>query len=201
MQKISITRALSNLKLLDKRIRKKINSSVFIGLKKSNDDKSVPDAKEIKSSFESIQDLMKQRNKLKQAIMESNAKTIVVVAGEEMTVQEAIERKNSIAYEEELLAVMKYQFTTTIEDAEELESKNTERFDRLIESNFSKDIKSNNSEYQALYKSFWESNKIEIQDPLNLKDVINELSERIDNFHSEVDLVLSESNARTEIEI
>jgi len=200
MQKISITRALANIKLLDKRIRKKINTSIFIKIKQTNENTDLI-SKEIKSDNRSINDLIKERNKLKKLIMISNANTKVNIAGVTMSVQEAIERKNSIEYEEYLLEELKRQYSNIASEVEKINSLNTERFDQLINSNFSKDIKANNQEYQALYNTFWESNKTEVIDPLNLKEVIDKLSEFIDSFNSEIDLVLSESNARTEIEI
>ena len=48
-------------------------------------------------------DLISRRNKIKSAIIMSNAKTVVEVAGKQMTVAEAIDKKSSIEYEKELL--------------------------------------------------------------------------------------------------
>lgn len=44
-------------------------------------------------------------------------------------------------------------------------------------------------------------NEFEIIDPLNVKQQIEKLSNRIEEFESEVDAVLSESNATTFIEV
>ena len=54
---------------------------------------------------------------------------------------------------------------------------------------------------ENLRKSYYDSHKTEIVDPLKLSDKIKELEEMISAFTSEVDSVLAVSNANTLIEI
>lgn len=78
-----------------------------------------------KASHQSATDLIANRNSLKSAIVKSNTTTDVDVNGKIMTRAEAIERKNSIEYEELLLAEMKRQYanaTTTVDKEKNKES-------------------------------------------------------------------------------
>ena len=123
MRKISVTEALNELKLYDSKIRKTISNSVFCGAAKKSSDKVGVFKKDdfderAKASHQSVTDLIANRNSLKSAIVKSNATTDVDVNGKIMTRAEAIERKNSIEYEELLLAEMKRQYanaTTTVD--------------------------------------------------------------------------------------
>jgi hypothetical protein len=51
----------------------------------------------------------------------------------------------------------------------------------------------------ALTETFLKNNKAELVDPLGLQEVINTMEKSIQDFESNVDWVLSESNGRTMI--
>ena len=104
MRKISITEALNELKLYDSKILKAITNAKLVGAAKKFSDKVGVFKKEdfedrAKASYQSVTDLIANRNALKSAIVKSNAITEVTVNGKTMTVAEAIERKNSIDYD------------------------------------------------------------------------------------------------------
>ena len=80
MRKISITEALNELKLYDAKITKGIDNSTFVGAtKKSSDTVGVVTRDEFnnraKASYQSVVDLIANRNALKSAIVKSNATT------------------------------------------------------------------------------------------------------------------------------
>ena len=115
MRKISITEALNELKLYDSKIMKAITNAKLVGAAKKSSDKvgvvKKDDFEErAKASYQSVTDLIANRNTLKSAIVKSNAVTEVTINGKTMTVAEAIERKNSIEYDEQLLNAMKTQY-------------------------------------------------------------------------------------------
>ena len=92
---MSLHRALSELKTLDKRIHKQIDDSKFVGVKHKNkkvnlfqDEKEF--IREAKADYQSIIDLITRKQKIKKAIVEANANTKVTVAGKEMTIADAI---------------------------------------------------------------------------------------------------------------
>ena len=94
---MTITRALSSLKNLDKKIEKLIGSAVFVSVR---GELRQPDNDSLRAVelLQQIQDLQTHRDKLKSAIVISNANTRVKIAKETMTVAEAIERKKSIKH-------------------------------------------------------------------------------------------------------
>ncbi|MFS0576896.1 hypothetical protein AB1K83_14750 [Sporosarcina sp. 179-K 3D1 HS] len=108
---MSIHRALSELKTLNDRIAKAIREADFIATDRKSAQKfnglSIDEyEKTIQAGFDKAVSLIERRNRIKDAIVQSNAVTEVVVAGETMTVAKAIERKTSIQNEENLLASM-----------------------------------------------------------------------------------------------
>lgn len=98
-EKMNVHKALAELKILDDRIIKAINSvEACISNKHSNTKVKGVDIKVytgvMKSSYDKATDLIKRREAIKRAVVLSNAVTKVTVADKEYTVAEAIEMKN-----------------------------------------------------------------------------------------------------------
>lgn len=205
IEKMTITRALAELKLLDSRIMKLINQSTFCSYKKRSDKVIATDRltveefeRQVKATTASIQTLIERRNKIKDLIVLSNATTKVKVCDKEYTVASAIERKNSIKYEKELLDKMKinlYEVTTRIDSQN---SKIERAIDEMNLVYVGKDNKNNSSmiELNNLYR---ENNEYRMVDPISIQNTINKMTFDIENFETEVDFVLSESNSVTYI--
>lgn len=204
--KISITRGLAELKNLDNRIQKAIQEGQYIGF--TTGKKVIPGfqtneefEEKIKANYQSVQDLIKRRNLIKSAIVQSNATTKVTIAGIEMTVAEAIERKTSIKYDQQLLEKMKQAYSFVINKYEVEDERVKERLDEHLQKTFGKDVKVTSDQYDSVAKPFLEQNAPKIIDPLKLKDEIDKLAKNISDFLTEVDFALSESNTLTQIEI
>jgi len=208
MREISITEALNELKLYDSKITKAITNASFVsGTKKSSDRIGVV-SKDIfidraKSTYQSSIDLIANRNSLKSAIVKSNAITEVKVADKVMTVAEAIERKNSIEYEETLLSEMKRQYANASELVNKENKKVDNKVDELLSTLIGKDSdkKISKEDQEAIEKPYRDKNEFELIDPIEIYDKIVKLEEEIDNFKSQVDTQLVISNAITKIEI
>lgn len=197
--KITITRALNELKLLDSRIDKSINQAVFVDYTvngKNSQKEFTP-----KEDLQSINDMINRRQKIKSLIMESNAKTEVTIAGQKMKVIEAIETKSSIGYKLKLLGRLKNNLLTVNNIIERTNQNVQERLDNLLISNFGKDKKANEDDFAAVSVPFLKTNEAKLDDKIEIQKEIKALEEFIDTFTSEVDFVLSESNALTTIEI
>jgi cupin superfamily acireductone dioxygenase involved in methionine salvage len=133
----------------------------------------------------------------------SNAVTKVTIADVEMTVADAIERKTSIVYEQTLLNTLKRQ-TMNSKSTVATENQKVEiRLDQQLNQMFGNDnVSAKTSEGAIAYaKEFRNQNEFELIDPLSIDKEIEKLEKGIDDFLSEVDYVLSTSNALTEIEI
>lgn len=202
MSSISVTQALSELKLLRKRIDSVTDHATFTKMKKANDLLDTSKfATQATASYQSFADLITRYNGIKSAIVLSNANTKVTIGGTEYTVADAVERKRSIEMEKNMLAVMKAQYTATNVEYERHQQAEQQRVERLLTTELAKDAKTNVEVVQQLTTTFLAQNKATILDPLNLSDKIETLSKAIEDFETQVDYTLSESNGRTTIRV
>ena len=208
MEKMLVTVALNELKLLDSRIIKEIDRGSFISSAKKSNPKVSPAMskeefiEEAKSKFNSVKDLIERRAKIKAAIVDSNAKTEVEIDGVKMTRADAIERKSSINYEKLMLNELKDQLNIHTAKVNSSNYEVDNKIDSLVQAAYGKEGKNNikQEDYDAIAKPYREANEWDIVDPLNLKDVIEEMEKRIDGFESNVDSALQISNCTTYIE-
>ena len=203
---MTITRGLSELKLLDKRIKDEISSAIFITENKKSSDKVLKTfTKEefnnkAQASFQSVLDKMKRRNYMKSAIVQSNATTMVVIGGKTMTVAEAIERKTSIEYDKYLLNELERQYRGAVSKMNLQNQKVQSTLDDLMKVFTGKDSSKDISvESTKMTKEYLENNEYELVDPIKILDKIETMRKEIDEFEHEVDFVLSESNTITKI--
>ncbi|WFD10742.1 hypothetical protein [Tepidibacter hydrothermalis] len=206
LTKITITRGLVELKLLDKRINDRITSVNFLGVIQGKKDittkllRKEELEKEAKSGLQSIKDLIERRKRIKSLIVASNAETQVTISDKKYTVAEAIERKNSIEYEKELLRELRFQ----LEKAESEITRQNKKMEETLENLLGQQLmseKKKTEDAEQFIKSYKELNEYRIFDPISIRKSIKEIDEEIDMFLAEVDFTLSESNATTFIEI
>lgn len=206
MEKMTIHRALTELKNLNERIEKATNSATYVKAnKKSNtkiDGSTLEDyEKSIVASYDKVVGLINRRNAIKSAIVDSNSKVEVEIAGNRMTVAEAIERKVSIHFDGNLISAMKRELRTELSKL----NKENEELPRKLEAYLTVTLGSKDqhkqSDVEAHTESFMQRNTYELVDPIGIKEKIEKLEDQINGFMVEVDSVLSESNAVTFIEI
>lgn len=202
--KISITRALAELKLLDSRIEKATNETKFAVCvtKKTNYaiDKNTFSSQTV-AKHQSLMDLITRREKLKSSIMKSNAMTMVKIGLKEMTVSEAIEMKHTIKYKEVLVDVLRRQRAQVTQECESHKTKVKQSIDANITQICSRDVKPDPSTIQNLTDMMWKNDPVEIYDPIGLDKTIESLTVDIEDFKLNVDFALSESNSLTQIDI
>ena len=215
IRKMTLTEALAELKLLDKKIDKKLRElynteenpviDYKVGKNKnlvlSNTDEETFKRK-AQGILDSLKALINNRKKLKGKIAETNAKTKVNVAGKEYTIVEAIERKNNLPMEEELLRKLVNQYSVVQNRVQSINERAEEEVNRLLEAKLSNESKNTPAEEIKKLKEILLSDmSAEIYDPLNLKEYIENLDNEIEEFRRNVDVALSIINAKTEIEI
>lgn len=207
MEKMLVTQALNELKLLDDRINKAISDAVLVIAAKRSEKKVNPNlTKEefeirAKAGYQSVMDLIERRKKIKAAVVISNAVTKITVHGEEMTVAEAIERKSTIDYEVSLLRQMQSQWGVQNREMNMQNLRMEERIDKYIETFVGKDTsKAKDNELEAMIKPMRESGEYALVDPLSIEKKIADLDDYIKGFRSEVDAILQISNCNTYIE-
>jgi len=201
-QQMSITQALAELKLLDKRIQKALDHVNWTDVKtKANPLDVEKFTRTARAEFQSFTDLVKRYDTIKRAVVLSNATTRVRVGTWEGTVAEAIEYKRSIFYKNRLLDVMKLQLLTAKEQFKQQQEAVDARLEKLLHSELGKDVKTSPETITALTNTFRQNNNVELVDPLDLAGRTRELEEEIESFETNVDWVLSETNGKTMIQI
>lgn len=208
-EKMTVHKALAELKIIDDRITNAIDEGVFCVANKHSNSKiggvPVDDYKKLmQGSYDKATDLIKRRNAIKRAVVLSNANTKVNIENREYTIAEAIEMKNhGIEFDELLLNEMKKQYAMA---KKEVEKNNGDALEKRAEQYViglygSREGKTNTDDYEKTKKDFIESQTFELVDPIDILKKMDELEEKIAAFKAEVDAALSVSNAITEIEI
>lgn len=206
-EKMTVHRALAELKTLDTRIQKTISSTRYCFANKHSNTKvngvEIDDYIAVmKDNYKSVKALINRRNAIRKAVVLSNATTEVEIAGTKYRVAEAIEMKNHGMYNYQVLvstiihdkavaqeAIDKYNGTTLEKKAD----------DYVIGLYGSKE-KASGTEAEATRKAYIEANTYDFVDPLGITSIQQNLEDMIANFSAEVDAALSVSNAITEIE-
>lgn len=207
MSKMSVSRALVELKTLEKRIQKSLDHLNPVGLMLGQKPESaIQNRQEFEKSaqagFQQVKDLIQRRRQIKNAIVQSNAITQVQIAGEKMTMAAAIERKSSIALEKELKNNLWKKYSEKATQLEEHNQKVNRQLFQLLQATYAKpehEVKPEDHDTIAI--PFKENNLASLIDPLQLKATLFALEAQIDAFEAEVDIALTETNARTEIEV
>ena len=210
MSKMSITRALAEIKRLDDRLARLSTNSEFVSVTVGKGDKQKvfssgevdKTRRKIQSDMDTINAALVSRAKIKCAIVQSNALTNVTVNGISYTIAEAIELKKSIDLKRTLVIMMKQQLT-----AAKLKVENAnKRMDEQIEANLATIYGNDKAKveagmFEAVAKPQREQKEAALLDPLNLGELIEKIEEEISVIDTELDYILSSSNAKTEIDV
>lgn len=200
--KMSITRALAQVKLIESKLGR-----AFAGfdVEVNGKLKGFPNftteqfEKEALVEVNSFEDLFKNRLKIKSAIARANIDTKISLFGTEYSIIELIDLKNSSQYKKNV-------YTNLINNYNKCKSEVVNQ-DVKIENEVSKQVEVANSNKTQVskdltttltetYKTLWGGKIIGLD--------INKISkekEDLDKLVAEIDMVLSEINSKTEIEV
>ena len=206
-ERLTVHKALSELKILNDRIQREIDDIQFVLVNKHSNQKiNGAPVKEYmeqtKEKYQSVTTLINRRNAIKRAVTRSNAVTTVDINGTEYTVAEAIDMKVvGVNHLRQLLQRMEYQFKQAQNQAErENGDRLDNRADEYMRSLYQNtDLKNMTDELKKVRENFITAQTVEILDPVKVTDEITKLRDKIDAFMSEVDSALSVSNALTTI--
>lgn len=209
MEKMLVTQALNELKTLDSRIYRAIRDALFIAEAKISDSKVNPAVtkenfiKDAKASYDSIEDLIKRREIIKSAVIESNAKTMIEICGEKISVAKAIDMKDSITYKKQLLTQMTLQRDKAKSDMISHNITMENKIDQLVSTAFGKESKQNikPEDYESIAVPYRKANECSLVDPLKLDKKIENLERYIEDFEANIDSKLQVSNCVTYIEV
>lgn len=209
-EKMTVHKALAELKLLDDRIEKAIAEGIYCVANKHSNDKigGVPLDDYIKimqGGYDKATDFINRQAAIKRAVTLSNAVTKVSVSAVEYTVAEAIwMKKHGMEFYKALMNAMQKHYNTAQmkinleNDGGRLEDR-AEQYVTAIYGQ--KEGKTNTADIEKVRADFLTANQYELVDPLHVLDKIENLEKKINDFMAEVDSALSVSNALTEITI
>jgi len=211
-KQITVTEALSTLKLLDKKIEKQSKVLEFYAWETVANGKvmvgrdyfpSVKDATDfITKAHDKVTSLMASRARLKSKVVASNAQTKVNIGKAEMTVAEAIEYKSSISSQLVVENRINHAISKVTRAQDDLETRIQTQIENkvnLVLGN-KKSLDASDDTLQIIEKQVRESNKIVFHDPLSAVGLMSNLSEEILEFLGSVDVVLTVSNSTTMVE-
>jgi len=208
--KISLTRALSELKTLDSRIHKVMSENPlaatmyndkfvepgFAGRNKEEVEKLIT------SAMERVKSLIKRREEIKNKLIEANNCTIVTVGKEQYSIAQAIDRKKFVEVLRGGLRVMRQKLTKAEETYEDARMQfESNRQATISNMTGGKDIKEGDKNVAAVLAGYDAANRLEFIDPCKAAEYISNEMEKLEEFVANVDFVLSEANSRTEISI
>lgn len=205
--RMTIHRALAELKLVDSKIEKSIGTIVPVGIyqrgKKIDGHLTLEEfTAQAQAGYQSTIDLIRRKEAIKAAIVTANGKTIVKVAGKRMTISDAITMKTTIAFKkllvERLRTVLKDRIGQ-LNKANETVKANEQALLKAALGKEQAEVKK--TDIEAISKPFLEANEVHLHDPLKVQQKMDSLEKEISDFETEVDAVLSEVNATTFIEI
>lgn len=212
-EKMTVHKALAELKIIDDRINNAIVSGTYVIANKHSNTKihgmTIDDFKtSMKSDFQKVSDLIARRNAIKRTVVASNAVTKVKVGDVEYTVAEAIEMKNhGMEFKNTLKMYIERQYTNA---KNEFDKNSGDSLERRAENYVlsviqaqPKDSKMavDSDAMKNLRAQYIKDNTYDIIDPIGVKDVIEKLDNEISDFITEVDAALSVSNALTVLDI
>lgn len=209
---ITVQQALNELKVIDKRIERKTNETTYAGVSQKGNlvfpnrlsVKPEDFRAEISSAIDSVFDLIAYRNALKGALLVSNALTKVTVGKKEMTVAQAIDLKKS----NETVKSLLYRISEDLRVANTRGENINEKVERSLQQQESDFLKGENDKNQTIIQFLRdesEKEKAELVEPnvggKKLTEFVKNQIEQIDDFESNVDLILTTSNVTTTITV
>ena len=206
-QKMTIHRALSELKLIDSKIEKQITEIVPVGIYQkgkliNNYIKEEDFVSSAKSKFDSVNDLIARKNAIKSAIVQANGITKVTVSEKQMTIADAINFKAVVVFKKQLITKLKNSLMKTVGELNHNNNIVEGNVQKLLEFTFGKEnVKADSKDLEAVSKPYIESNAFHLFDPLKVAEKIEAMEKEIGDFEMEVDAALSEINAVTFIEV
>lgn len=209
MAKMTLTQALVELKKLDSQIKRStaqqfIGYVVGSGMWEKTSDRRYSDkdqaAKAYTAALDQVQSFITRRTAIKSAVVQANAVTKVKIGTVEMTIAEAIERKNSITIQKDLLKTLTKQHADVVNIITRLDVDTNNAVSQLRET-LSSTGKLDDTKLKQGSEDIMAKQKAVLVDPNDLAKLVEKLTSEIEDFESNVDVALSVANATTEIDV
>lgn len=211
MTTMSITRALTRVKTIEKQLSRLVEGQFVVTLVKREVDNATDvfqdNVNMTKSNFDQFNDLFAELNRIKAAVRKSNEVTKVTIGGEELSVADALVYKNTIVYRNNFLDRITRENRQADSRVEQSKITADNKF-AAVRENFIKNAQGQDVNEDYINTVLTEEERrlkaalveVKVTGIKNVNEYIEAERKRIDTFIEEVDYVLSESNATTMIE-
>lgn len=205
--KMTIHRGLAELKLIDSKIEKRIEQLRVLSVQHGDKDIEGRYKKEewdnlVKGAYNSLNDLIERKMKIKSAIVRVNAETMIEIGGKKMTIADAITRKNIVNIKKHLWAKINAERTATMATVNRNNETMEANVKQLLEVALGKDnVKVGSDEVKSIRDPYVKVNEVKMVDALGVDKLLEDLSKEIEDFELEIDFTLSNINAVTFFEI
>lgn len=205
--KITLHRALSELKVIESRIMKKIADFHPCGTSKEGKlidglHDALEFKKSVQSKYISIVDLMDRRVKIRAALSVANATTIVEIAGLKMTISEAIAAKNYMTTNRELIQNLRMKYNGVKGQVNKHNEQVDENAFTLAKTMLSNpELDKSSPKIKEISADFYLQHEVKMADPLDVVAITEAAESELDEFDDCIDSALSEINAVTFIEV
>lgn len=207
-EKMTVHMLLAEMKTIEKRIEKAIEAIVPIATKEQASKKvnaiAVEDYKSMtKSEEQRALDLIARHNAMKAALYKYNTSQEVEIAGQKMTIAQALWlMEHGMDEKQKLLNHYERAYAKAVKEVEKANGTTLNAAaERAADVACGSKDKADKDEYLKMVEQYKESHQLVYVDPLDLKQRINTLSEEIEKFKAEADARIQTANAMTEIEI
>lgn len=201
-RKISLTRALAEVKLIESKLEKvflgfdvEVNGKLVYNSHLSADDFT----KDATSKLDSFTSLEENRFKLKSLIAKANIETKTNLCGKDYSIIELIDLKASSRFKFKLLSNLKTNHTQCKNAVEIQEQKIQQEVSKQVEMANSNKTQVKDSLAETLtnsYKTLYEGKIIGLD-----YNNIEKMTQELEALLADIDMTLSEINAKTEIEV
>lgn len=211
MTTMSITRALTRVKTIEKQLSRLVEGQFVVTLVKREVDNATDvfqdNVNMTKANFDQFNDLFAELNRIKAAVRKSNEVTKVTIGGEELSVADALVYKNTIVYRNNFLDRITRENRNADSRVEQSKITADNKF-AAVRENFIKNAQGQDVNENYVNTVLTEEERrlkaalveVKVTGIKNVNEYIEAERKRIDTFIEEVDYVLSESNATTMIE-
>lgn len=204
VKKITLTRALAEVKLLDKKINSKTSKLRVVDVQEANETiDGLPKgdyAKNVAFELQALNDLIIQKTKLKSKIMQANATTKLNIGDVEYTILEAIQMKTDINYN---IAITK-TINSQLSEVKSRVDYNNENLEDNIQQTINAKASSNSSSKtfaSDIRESMEKIAKVSVGNGVEMLKVLEKRTDAEELFLHNVDFALSEINSTTFIEL
>lgn len=204
--KMTLTRALAEIKLLDSKILSfQSQAKEWVAVSKNGVIKGYQDVAAFKSNIQSnkdkLGDLIDRRNEIKRALIVANNTVSFELGGTTFTIAEAIDRKNFISTEKTSFNFINMSIVKAKALLDQEERTLDKKVEETVNRSFEGDGKKDADLIKSIEKNIRESNKFILEDSCGIEKWVTFKLEEIQEFENEIDFKLSEINSQNYINI